>query len=204
MKPIKSITKSILLLIVVGALSACGGNDLGNFYTASMTLSDGTSDDTVGIDINQNICTAATATTPATYEDFYPSLAHITVTVEDGMPGLTLNSYTIDYQEELSPDSTGNSVMPPSLQDLTDAGSNTVHCPTGSSTSFTITCISLDTKEEYAAQERGVCNALEACTWGILSARYTMRITLHFTDDSGADRDIEVRRTVYFYDVDNC
>lgn len=169
-----------------------------------MTFSDGSSEDSLAIDIYQDICTAATATSDAVMEDYTPTLANITVLVEDGMPGLTLNSYSIAYDPELSPDGSGASVMPPTLQNLTDVGSNNIHCPTGSSTEFSITCVSFDTKEEYASQDL-VWDAVNSVwVWDIASARYTIRITLHFKDDSGASRDIVVKRTVYFYNVDNC
>lgn len=39
---------------------------------------------------------------------------------------------------------------------------------------------------------------------GLGVSRYTFRIVLHCTDDSGADRDIEILKTVYLGEYNNC
>jgi hypothetical protein len=217
MKPIKNITKALLLLIITGVLASCGGNDLGNFYSASVSFKDMDTKDILTIDIAQDQCDYVAAGTAHKIEDFYDATAEITVAVADGMPGLTINNYRIDYIPVGSEDGTHNVVTPPALNSITGQGLN-LHIDTASTTTFTIPCFSTDQKEEYRSligwsQITVVAGATSQDVWYIPAgaaypnlevALYTFRITLHCTDDSGSDRDIVVMSTLYLGDYDNC
>lgn len=187
-----------VVLLSVFCLWFCGcGGDTGGVYTTDVTFSDAKNDDVLSFDITRDICTPAAPPTPAVLEDFTDVLANITLTVGENMPGITINSYSIEYLPLTSVDELSNPVTPPDLEPLIDqagSGSNNLHIETNSSVTFSIECLSISQKDEFSFL-RG------AATY---SARYTIRIILHCTDDSGYNRNIEIRRTVYLDDYDNC
>ena len=189
------IIKVLFLSFICMCFCSCGG-DTGGIYTTSVSFSDGTEDDVIGFDAIQDICKAATPTTPADYETFTDVVANITLTVGEGMPGVTINSYSLEYDPLTSVAADNSTATPPSFPSLTGEtgnGSNNIHVDSDSSAEFSITCFSTSQKTAFVNN------------WpGTYTARYTVRIVLHCTDDSGYDRDIEIRRTVYISNYDNC
>lgn len=193
----KRTSLSIMLLSVIClCLYGCGGDTRG-VYTTDVSFLDADNDDVLGFDVFMDICTAATATEPAEMETYTDVIANITLSVGDGMPGITVNSYSVNYIPLTSVDSGSNPVTPPSLEPLTDnaaSGSYNTHIETNSTESFPIECFTVSQKAEYR-------NLMGAATY---TSRYTVRIVLHCTDDSGYDRDIEIRRTILLANYDNC
>lgn len=185
----------VLLSVFCLCFYGCGG-DTGGIYTTDVTFSDAGNDDVLSLDVTRDICTPATATAPADLEDFTDVYANITITVAEELPGITINSYSIEYLPLTSVDELSNPVTPPDLEPLIDqtgSGSNNLHIDTNSSHTFSIECFSTSQKDEFSS--------LRGATY---TARYTIRIVLHCTDDSGYDRNLEIRRTVYLDDYDNC
>ena len=203
-----------IILLVLGSvwIYGCGsGSDLldeqNSRYTASLSVDDQT-DTEFSIDIAQDDCDL-NATTTGDTEDYFPAIGEITVTVGADAPGITLQSYEIEYIPRLSEDGTHNLVMPPVLDDPLPASYN-VYIPTASTVVFSLTAISVDTKEEYRNLTGwtlffdAVTGALYWVPPNLDEARYTVRFTLHFKDENSEDRTITVEQTVWFGDFDNC
>ena len=196
-KALEITTISVVLFVTGLWLFGCGSGDIldenNQRYRASMSLQDGGNDDYLTIDIYQNPdCDGeANTTDPEFYTDV---LADITVSVDSGAPGITLNHYRIEYIPLLSSDGLGNAILPPELVEPED-GAYIVSVTSGGTGTFTITLLSVDVKEEFY-------------NWWITStvdvARYEMRVTLYFTDEYLEDREIEVTRTVFLGNYDNC
>ena len=181
----------VLLMVCCFFLFGCGEDTPELDYQATMSLTDNGTE-TMTIDINMtNPCTVG-GTDAESYTDAF---AEISLTTSETASGLTLKGYTIEYIPELSEDGTQTLVLPPSINNLVDSGSNTVYMPTNSSTSFTVTCFSFDQKEAL--------NNLRLAT-NFVVMRYTVRIILYCEADSGQEKNIEVRRTVYFGNYNNC
>ena len=231
----------LTILTVVGIwLFGCGSSDLldenNQRYGTRIYFTDGEQDEVMTIDVLRNECdgnitiisnggTDCDITDDVLkyddLEDFTDVLANITITVDRDAPGLTLTGYTIDYFGEASADGTGAIVMPPDLSDLGDEGTYNISIPSGSSTTFTLTCMTVDTKEEFNLRNATTftpqCGADEdgdgfadfwipAWTYGatIATARYTIRFTLHFTDEYLQDRELTIERTIYLGNYDRC
>lgn len=233
----------IILSVLCVSLYGCGG-DTGGFYTTQVSFTDG-KENSVAIDVIADTCGTYKDGEKPKDEKFYDVYANITVTVAEGMPGLTIRGYSTSYIPLMSPTGvvTGNPAsggmkMPPALQPLTDQGANNIHIASNSSSTFTVLCFSSDQKEEYSdiiGWTEGVDEyvtpgndgpdglpdteddvdpiILYEDIWGIPGgspyaglevSRYTFRIVLHCTDDSGADRDIEILKTVYLGHYNNC
>ncbi|MCP3893251.1 MAG: hypothetical protein GY706_01265 [Bacteroides sp.] len=127
------------------ALLGCDGSDgpldePGQRYQAFMDIRD-FSDLTLSIDILQNDCDGE----PEEYGDV---VADINISVDASAPGISLRDYTIEYFALISEDGTGNMVMPPDL-DRPFTGFYNFDIPSGGSGEFSITCMTVDTKEEY-------------------------------------------------------
>lgn len=194
---------SIGLLIGLAVTMGCGsGSDLldepGDRYTAFMSLTDAQDDDVLNIDVffNPDCDGNGVFDDP---EPFTDVIAYINIAVSANAPGITLRSYTIEYIPLLSPDSNGVYRLGPDLIDLTDHGSFTIHVSSNGEATFPITCMSMDTKNDLAFHM-----VTDADLANLEVARYTIRITLHFEDDSLEDRDIIVDRTVDMSSYDNC
>ena len=185
--------KKTCLIFMICCLSivGCGEDPPELEYLASMALSDNGENDTMTIDINWvNPCPGGTDPEP-----FTDAFAEIELTTSETASGLTLKGYTIEYIPELSEDGTQTLVLPPTINNLVDSGSYTLYMPTNSTTSFTLTCFSINQKEAL--------NTLRLAT-NFETMRYTVRIILYCEADSGQEKNIEVRRTVYFGDYSNC
>ncbi|MFA6010894.1 MAG: hypothetical protein WC799_12990 [Desulfobacteraceae bacterium] len=228
--------KLIILSFLYFWINGCGG-DTGGTYTAQVNFTDA-DEEIMTLDLVQDVCGTYKAGEQPKYELFTDTLANITITVAEGMPGLTIRGYSISYIPLQSATGLGNMVAPPTTNALTNQGNNNIHIPTNSSSTFTITCFSTDQKEElvsllgwtwrevayiklgdpdpdgdpltddaeddeitydiiWSSAAAGIYSGLEVC-------RYTIRIILHCEDDSGYDRDIEVSRTLYLGNYDNC
>ena len=124
----------------------CGsGGDLldepGQRYTANIAIKD-PKDETLSVDVIQDYC-------EADWEDYYPASAAVEFAVDANAPGITLTGYTLEYIPLESEDGTGTIVMPPTLDSPLRGGNLGIDIASGGSASFDITCMSVDTKEEY-------------------------------------------------------
>jgi hypothetical protein len=224
---------SIATTLIIAAslwIYGCGSSDLldevGGRYTTSVVFTDA-DDETMTIDVARDECDD-NATLSGGLDDlevYTDVLADITITVAADAPGITITGYTLEYLGELSEDGTHTLVMPPTLNNLPDRGSNNLFIDSAASRTFTITCFSTDQKEDYRdligwtfyttpidEDGNGSFDYLFPY-WAIApgtiyedleTSRYTIRITLHCTDEYGVDRDIEIRRTIYLGSYDNC
>ena len=85
--------------------------------------------------------------------------------------------------------------MPPDLlPDGPLTGFYNFYVPSGGSASFTITCLSTDSKAEF----------VNNWPFPIAEARYNIRITLHFDTTEDLSETLELERTVYLSNYDNC
>ena len=187
----------ILFTVCCICLFGCGEDDYGADYTSSVSFQDGDEEGVLTLDMYQSQCEAVDPASPFAnvLEIFTDVFADIEITTAENVDGLTLNGYTIEYIPELSEDGTHTLILPPTLNSLVDKGSNNIYMPTNSTTSFTITCFSTDQKFDYATLMVG--NTLDV-------SRYTIRIILFCTADSGQKKSIEIRRTVYFGNYYRC
>ncbi len=176
-------------------LVGCGDDNFQGDYATNISFQDGGEDSLLTFDMYR-----ATPCDPADPdsddEPFTDVLADIEITVTGDAPGLKLNGYTIEYIPELSEDGTHTLVMPPTLDNLYDMGSNNLYLPPNSTTTFTTTCFSIEQKEEY--------RLLISAFADLLFSRYTIRFIFYFTDDNGQSKEIEVRRTAYLGSYDRC
>ena len=132
-------------------------------------------------------------------EIFTDLFADFQITVTAGAPGITLTSYTIEFIPELSNDSVGNTIMPPDLPDITDAGSFTLEIPSGTTAVFSTTCFTVDQKVDYFTR-----NQTDPVLANLIIARYTVRFTMVFADEFLEERVITESRTVLLGPYDNC
>lgn len=133
------------IICVVIMIIGCGGADLldetGQRYTASVAIQD-LNEETLTVDALQGYCDTEV-------EDFGDATASITVGVSSDAPGITLQSYVLEYIALESEDGTGTVVMPPTLDGPLTGGGSGIDIASGASATFEITCISVDTKEEF-------------------------------------------------------
>ncbi len=127
------------------ALLGCDGSDgpldeVGQRYEANMEIKD-FADISLSIDILQSDCDGE----PEGYGDV---VAEIDIAVDALAPGISLKDYTIEYFALISEDGTGNMVMPPDL-DRPFTGFYNLDIPSGGSAEFSLTCMTVDTKQEY-------------------------------------------------------
>ncbi|MBT8339003.1 MAG: hypothetical protein HKP58_17540 [Desulfatitalea sp.] len=135
----------IVILTMLLCVSGCGDVDLldevGQRYTATLSIKD-LDQETLSIDVIQSDC-------DGTPEDFFPVSAAFAFAVSGTAAGVTLTSYVIEYVPLPSEDGTGTIVMPPILDGPLTGGNLGIDIATGGSAEFEITCMSVDTKEEY-------------------------------------------------------
>lgn len=183
--------KLSLLMMIVGLLGfyACGSSDVldevGQRYVSSLVIEDN-DEETLDIDVIQDMCDNET-------ETFTNVFGVLTLSVADNAAGMTLRSYSIQYTPLDSPDGSGATVTPPALVSPGD-GFSDFDVAAGESGEFTFTCMSIDTKEEYEGERPA----------GLDIGRYRIRFTFHFENTQGEDIDIQVDRTVYLGNYDNC
>jgi hypothetical protein len=194
------------LAIIVG----CGsGGDLldevGQRYTATLEIEDFAGLD-LAIDIAQDDCDA-NATTTDDFEEYGPAIANIDISVSSDAPGITLQSYSIQYIQLPSEDGTGTIVTPPDLDDPLPGFYN-IDIPSGGSATFPLTCMSVDTKEEYRLKlgwtEFNDGNLRFWVSPGLDEGRYTIRFTFTFMNTEGHTETIVRDATVWLGDFDNC
>lgn len=229
--------KLIIISVLCLWISSCGG-DTGGLYNVQVSFTDADEDGVMTLDLAQDACGTYELGERPEYETFTDTFANVTIGIAKGMPGLTIKGYSISYIPLQSSTGLGNMVSPPTTNALTSQGSNNIHISTNSTSTFTLTCFSVDQKEDlvrllgwtwdeisfvtpgdpdpdgdpltddaepdtikYAMiwnpAAAGIYRGLEIC-------RYTIQIILHCADDSGVDRDIEVSRTLYLGNYDNC
>lgn len=191
-----------LFLTIILALWAygCGDTDLldenDQRYTTSIAFEDA-GEEWLTIDILQNPdCNAdGTLDDPEFFTDV---LANVTVNVAADAPGITLQRYTIEYFPIGSATGNDDIQLPPDLADPPD-GFSTIPIQSGSSATFTLTCMTVSTKAECVNKVLADPNFAIGDT-----LRYDIRITMYFTDEYLYDRTIEVERTIYLNNYDNC
>jgi hypothetical protein len=132
------------LVVIFGVMMVfgCGGGgieEMGQRYTASLEVED-VSGATLAIDVCQDMCDDE-------WEEFGPAIGQITVGVAVGSPGITLKNYTIDYIPLPSPDGTSQT-LPPRLESPLP-GLHSIDIGPGGSASFSLTLMSVDTKQEF-------------------------------------------------------
>jgi hypothetical protein len=194
-----------ILAVLAAIFVGCGsGNDLldevGQRYTASVEIEDN-GEGTLTVDIAQDMC-------DSDWEDYGPAIANVTIAAATDAPGITLQSYTIEYIPQLSPNSLNVLVMPPDLADGF-TGSYSVDIAPGGSSTFSLTCISSDTKEEYRTKAGWtvVDNRPTEYYWvkpQLEEGRYTIRFTFNFLNTEGQTETITKDATVWLGDFDNC
>lgn len=202
----------IILSVFCLWINGCGDDISGGLYDTSVSFSDNGEEGSLTFDVDQRICKAGTAGPPPTdpvIEDFTDVFANITIDVEEGMPGITVNSYTISYQPMETVDLLGSTVTPPPIASLDGdlQGSTHYYIGTGSTGTFPITCMSIQQKNNFNYQ-----TSLDSNGDGVVDPPYTYTsnfrctiiIILHCTDDNGYNRDLEIRRTIYLGSYDNC
>jgi hypothetical protein len=133
-------------ICVMAMIFGCGsGNDLldetGQRYTASIAIQD-LDEETLTVDAIQDFC-------DDDVEDFGDATASVTVGVSTDAPGITLQSYVLEYFPLESEDGTGTIVMPPTLDSPLTGGGTGIDIPSGGSATFEITCLSVETKQEF-------------------------------------------------------
>jgi hypothetical protein len=132
-------------ICVVAMILGCGGGDLldetGQRYTASIAIQD-LDEETLTVDVIQTFC-------DDTPEDFGDATAEVTVGVSADAPGITLQSYVLEYIPLESEDGTGTIVMPPTLDGPLTGGGSGIDIASGGSATFEITCMSVETKDEF-------------------------------------------------------
>jgi hypothetical protein len=133
------------IICVVAMIFGCGGGDLldenGQRYSASISIKD-LDEETLTVDVIQSYC-------DSDVEDFGDATASVQIAVSPDALGITLKSYVIEYIPLESEDGTGALVMPPTLDGPLTGGNSGVDIPSGGSLTFDITCISVDTKQEF-------------------------------------------------------
>ncbi|MCJ8502081.1 hypothetical protein [Desulfatitalea alkaliphila] len=134
------------MLALVAGCSSGGLDEMGQRYMAFLEAEDFSSGDgTLAIDVAQDDCNI-NALDPD-WEDFGPAIGNVTVTVSEDALGITLESYTIHYEPLESPDGT-STTMPPRLESIYN-GAYTMDIQSGASGTFSITLMSVDTKQEF-------------------------------------------------------
>lgn len=198
-----------LFMVFTMIIGGCGsGNDLldpvGQRYTASIEIEDFSGLD-LAVDIAQDDCDMD-ATTTDDWEDYGTAIANVTIAVAANAPGITLQSYAIEYIPLLSPNGT-TTEMPTDLEDPLPGVYNIDIAPGGSVT-FPLTCVSVDTKQEFRDEQgwtwfnNGVYRYWIAPA--LSEARYTIRFTFIFLNTEGQTEIITKSATVWFGDFDNC
>ena len=124
----------------------CGsGGDLldepGQRYKANIAIKD-LEEERLTVDVIKDYC-------ESDWEDYGPASAAVEFAVDANAPGITLTGYTLEYFPLESEDGTGTIVMPPTLDSPLRGGNLGIDIASGGSASFDITCISVDTKQEY-------------------------------------------------------
>lgn len=133
------------IFCVVAMIIGCGSGDLldepGQRYTASIAIKD-LDEETLTIDVIQSFCDMVV-------EDFGDATASVKIGVSTNAAGITMQGYTIEYIPLESEDGTGTLVIPPTLDGPLHGGNLGIDIASGGSAAFEITCMSIDTKEEY-------------------------------------------------------
>ena len=229
----------VISLLAAAFCVGCGGSSSGGddgfldevgdrYRVNSVSFSDADEDDVLTIDIARQECDDNITVFGGgnfgfdSLEPYTDVLATVSLDVDAEAAGVWLTGYTIEYIPRES--ATGNPSdplgMPPELADLFDQGSNRIFFPQGSSSTFTITCLTIDTKEEFFNASGWTSEIIPIdedgdgdTDFAVLAyfspeidiSRYTIRIRLEFEDQFGYDdRDITIERTIYLSDYDNC
>jgi len=207
--------KVIIPLIILGTmwLSACGGggsdgplDEVGQRYTASLFVLDN-DESVIQIDMIQSDCDGE----PEEYSD---TLAEVDISLSADAPGITLKRYTIDY-EPLENEFSGGSYYSPELISSPIVGYATFSLGSGGSgTIGEFTFIAIEIKDKFAIEMgwltesvpgSGVYDIYDPPGLGEpRGARYNVVMRLVFEDITGNEKVINVERTVYFRNYDNC
>jgi hypothetical protein len=152
----------LLWSIIIG----CGSTDLldevGQRYTAMISIQD-LDNETLSIDVIQSYC-------DSDVEDYGPVTASVEFAV-GAAPGITLQNYTLEYFPLESADGTGVLVMPPDLESPINGGNLGIDISSGGSASFEITCLSVDTKEEYRIEVGWIYNTEISAGQALITAK---------------------------------
>ena len=195
------------LMIFMG----CGSSgdlldEVGQRYTATIQTEDFADINNLAIDVAQDDCDM-NATTTDDWEDYGPTIVNVEIGVSTDAPGITLQSYTIQYIPRPSEDGTGTIVTPPALDDPLPGNYN-IDIPSGGSASFSLTCMSVDTKQEYRLKTGWAWyddgNARYWISPTLDEGRYTIRYTFNYLNTEGHTGSIVRDTTVWLGDFDNC
>ena len=187
-------------------ISGCGDSDFileeqGQRYLRDISFSDAEQDNIFTIDTVQDACAIDETTGEVTelgnldrylcnrFNHNFPKVR----------PGFRWKGYSINYIAIGSANSDSIVESPPDLVDIPD-GYETWEIPSGSSSSLTIPILTVDTKDEFAI-DMGWLDANNYGNWpgfplaptDLQVARYLIRLTLHFVDENGVDREISFR-----------
>lgn len=209
MRPFKNKVTGILGLsiLVTGACAfiGCGVIDFldeaSGRYIVSAELDDG-GDNDWEIDVLQENCGSDDEDE---YEDFFNTVATLSLTVADDAPGVTLQNISISYTPITSPNGDGVLEDPPDLLSPDDM-SISWYIASGETDSEEITVISIDTKEGYRDAVGWVQDSdLEVTTTPALGyAYYTLTITLEFVDDTLLEKTLIIEKQVLLGSFDRC
>lgn len=217
--------RRIILIATVIFMAACFGifgcaeqellEETGDMYRPSLSLSDADEEGVFTIDTVHSICSSETdpdtGEVTVEYEIWTDVFANITLRIDGDAPGLTLESYSINYTALGSPDSSGFLTTPPNLIDPPD-GYSTAYMSSGSTSTISIPIMTVDTKDEFAIAMGWLFEGGGGVWdyWGLPDpdelqvARYRIRLTLHFKTDGNQDKDITFEKEVYLSGYDNC
>lgn len=150
MRPIGIKLRGIIGLgVIVFIFTGCSSStdlldETGQRYLASIAVKDN-NEETLTVDVIQDFCDNEA-------EDYGRASAAVQFSVDASAPGITLHGYTLEYIPLPSEDGTGNIVTPPTLDGPIQGGNLGIDIPSGGNAEFDITCISVDTKEEYRTE----------------------------------------------------
>jgi len=209
----------VIMMTTCFGIYGCGEQTLleetGDMYQPSLSLNDADEDGVFAIDTVWTICSETTdpdtGVVTTVYEVFTDVYANITLRINRDVPGLTLESYSINYTPLGSANGSGFLENPPDLIDPPD-GYSTAYMPSGSTSTISIPIMTVDTKDEFTIA-MGWYYENVGGVWGywglpdpdqLQVARYLIRLTLHFKTDGNQDKDITFDKEVYLSGYDNC
>jgi hypothetical protein len=206
----RTVYKLGVITIILAALliSGCSSSsdpldEIGQRYTAFLSVEDN-EDSTLQVDTFPTACSVDET------EEWSDTLALVEITVTQGAPGITLQSYDIEYRPLGTP-YFGGSFTPPPLNNPA-RGYATFSIPSGGTGELPITLLSVSTKFEfdidmgwyYKIGDDWVYDPAWQYPDEPQEGRYTIRVRLNFEDVTGNKRTITIDRTALLKDYNNC
>jgi hypothetical protein len=172
---------SICLAFVFAVFTGCGGNgglldEVEGRYALDLLLQEA-DEDTVDIDVNQDVCDADAD--PIELEPWTNTYGNISIDVDSDAPGIDLLSYVVHYYEVESVRD-GAPITPPVLESK-DRQSLSFYVGSGqSATSPPIIVMTTDVRD--------IVNDSMLSGGGYYNALYTIEVEVTFREDSGEEK----------------